>query len=378
MNLEKNNTIMTYVGVFSIVITLFTFFNIYSLTIVSVLSLVMPICMITILALVNKWLFIIHKKNIYIFFSLLFFGVLYFLWGLDFRYSLISIQRGFILCVYLIFFIFYFNLALRSQSDKFVNILCTFLIIIIVLVVPNISYFLAVFNPNIVGMYISMLFLLLLLLLKGNFIKILVFIVGSYFILLTEARTSLLAYFAASLFYMFSFFIYRSKFIYYSVFYSLILFSAFIVFITINDKLFLFADYTQRLSTKNIESGRNIIWPLIYDFIKEKPVLGHGGGINLSNLYNTELSAHNLYLQVGVQVGVLGLILLFLFYFFLWKRTFDIYQRYMNMNVKVVGSIFVWILIVQNFEVTLFQNNVALSLPMFAIMAYFLGKSCSK
>jgi len=66
-------------------------------------------------------------------------------------------------------------------------------------------------------------------------------------------------------------------------------------------------------------SGRDLVWPLFEDAIRESPLLGHGIGAGrfvldpddpLAQLIGTT-AAHNEYLRFGVEIGLLGLVIFF-------------------------------------------------------------------
>ena len=121
---------------------------------------------------------------------------------------------------------------------------------------------------------------------------------------------------------------------------------------------------------KNLLSGRNEIWQFLIPYIQQKPLLGWGGGVNIDDISYFSYSAHNAYIQYIIQVGLLGLSFIFLFFGLIWMYIIDnknIYSRY------CLGFVF-WIFFVQNFEITFLQNNIALSLPILILLSYFLGK----
>ena len=61
---------------------------------------------------------------------------------------------------------------------------------------------------------------------------------------------------------------------------------------------------------RRLMSGRDVLWPVVWKAIAEHPVLGAGPGTVLSDIYTTNLSAHNLYLQIGLQIGYGGFVFL--------------------------------------------------------------------
>src|SRR5690606_5121720 len=120
-------------------------------------------------------------------------------------------------------------------------------------------------------------------------------------------------------------------------------------------------------------SGRNEVWPLVVELINQKPILGWGGGVDLKNLTYFEYSTHNMYLQTALQIGYIGPILIFTFYYLFWMNLWK--YRFCS-NILGVNAIFLWLISIQNFEVTLLQNNLAMSVPAICLMAYIIGNSC--
>lgn len=110
-------------------------------------------------------------------------------------------------------------------------------------------------------------------------------------------------------------------------------------------------------------SGRNLIWPAYIFLVIQRPFLGYGfgdalgsflGGLGLPpNLLG--LSAHNLYLMVATQTGVMGVISLLLFLGAIW---WCIYRNRYTPIGAVVGSAYLTILFNEMFEVSLTQNNL--------------------
>ena len=55
-------------------------------------------------------------------------------------------------------------------------------------------------------------------------------------------------------------------------------------------------------------SGRQYLWPPIIEAIKEKQLFGYGVSATPGLFLPTDLSCHNLYLQISLQFGILGLL----------------------------------------------------------------------
>jgi O-antigen ligase len=117
-------------------------------------------------------------------------------------------------------------------------------------------------------------------------------------------------------------------------------------------------------------SGRVFLWKGLSEVIMMKPYFGYGAGKFPENFIDTELSAHNWYLQISLQVGILGLSTMLLFLYLIW-RTFWI-NRY-NRKVMIVACFFISILIYQSFEVALTQNNFSLAIIQWMIIALGLN-----
>ncbi|MEA9601198.1 O-antigen ligase family protein [Polynucleobacter sp. MG-28-Ekke-A2] len=131
---------------------------------------------------------------------------------------------------------------------------------------------------------------------------------------------------------------------------------------------------SQDLSGKNFNSGRDIIWPVAWELIVEKPWLGRGGGIQLSHLSDFDLSTHNFYLQILLQVGFVGLTFVVLFFLSLWQKFWE--ARYSS-YIRSAASIFFAMLLSQNFEVFILQGNIAVSWPMWMFVGLAFGSSAN-
>lgn len=110
-------------------------------------------------------------------------------------------------------------------------------------------------------------------------------------------------------------------------------------------------------------SGRNIIWPAYLYFITLKPLLGYGFGNQIANMMVMfglpsdvlGLSAHNLYLMVASQTGLLGLAALILFFGTVWAT---LYRNRSTLIGSIACAVFLTGLVNEMFEVTLTQTNL--------------------
>lgn len=129
------------------------------------------------------------------------------------------------------------------------------------------------------------------------------------------------------------------------------------------------ADVLQRIALKytggRLYSGRQYLWPPIIEAIKEKPLFGYGASATPSLFLSTGLSSHNLYLQIAIQVGILGLLFFVILICVLWDCFWN------GRNTKIVrlsAAFMVATLIHQLFEVSLTQNNMAIGLLQWMII----------
>jgi O-antigen ligase len=116
---------------------------------------------------------------------------------------------------------------------------------------------------------------------------------------------------------------------------------------------------------KNILSGREHVWETLLFLIKQQPFFGYGSGALLRDFIDTSLSAHNLYLQVSLQIGLIGLGLLVLILTLVWMMYLN---GKGNPKVRLVASFFIGTLTYQLFEVTLTQNNFGLAIIQWVII----------
>lgn len=124
------------------------------------------------------------------------------------------------------------------------------------------------------------------------------------------------------------------------------------------------------LTGKNLLSGRDVLWPTIIELIQDRLWFGWGAGVTPSMISATTLSSHNLYLQITLQVGVVGLFFLISIFMSLGN---SLWRARSSKYVKVGVAYFFGILMIQNFEVTLTQNNMAFGLPFWAFVGLCLG-----
>ncbi|OMD21169.1 hypothetical protein BJP51_32180 [Paenibacillus odorifer] len=123
---------------------------------------------------------------------------------------------------------------------------------------------------------------------------------------------------------------------------------------------------------KNLYSGRQIIWADLITVVKQNLWIGHGAGTLPSEVSNVRASSHSFYLQIALQTGILGLSSVLLLLLSVWRIMW--HGRYDN-RVRLSAAFFIGILYHQSFEVMLTQNNMAIALFQWLILA--IGASYS-
>lgn len=118
---------------------------------------------------------------------------------------------------------------------------------------------------------------------------------------------------------------------------------------------------------KSLYTGREQIWSILFDAIEKNPFFGLGLGFDLEQL-GIDVSAHNFYLIMLLQFGIVGYIL-FSVWFYLLVRF--VRGGAFRQNSRVSDLALAWFLSVlmqQNFEQFLFQNNLAASFMLWFIV----------
>lgn len=130
---------------------------------------------------------------------------------------------------------------------------------------------------------------------------------------------------------------------------------------------------TETYTGRQLSTGREIIWLDVLGEISERPVLGHGPQVTTRGFGDLALgSAHNLYLQIAVQVGAVGLAGLIALMWWIWAALGAVEAGRM---ARTTGAILIGVLVQQSFEVSLTQNNLTLGLLAWLIIG--LGVSMS-
>ncbi|EGQ3526026.1 O-antigen ligase family protein [Staphylococcus pseudintermedius] len=267
--------------------------------------------------------------------------------------------------------ILYLSLINIDYNDlKFINILvivfmiCHFLIYIL-LGAPHL--FSSIYNnSNLIGPYMFYTSFFLVCGMKFSKYKSFYFVmlvIGLILILASDTRSILLSVIATFLVYIFWHFIVKFRIV--SGMFFLILVITSLLFVYIYPLLPTFQFYLPlenwvlTHTGKSIMSGRNELWMLLIKYIDQKPLLGYGPGTLAQELYLHSQSPHNLYLNILMQIGYLGLILILIIFLLMWLSMTRCKNHFI---VRLSASFFVGIIVHQSFETTLFQNQLSVGL----------------
>lgn len=121
---------------------------------------------------------------------------------------------------------------------------------------------------------------------------------------------------------------------------------------------------------KSLMSGREEIWIVILELINQKPFFGYGPDAIPAELIYENYSTHNLYLNIAMQSGILGLII-FIVLFYAIFITFVKSKE--SKTVRLAVAFLFTILVHQFFEITLIQNQLSIGLIQWTIIGIGLG-----
>ncbi|MBF0623009.1 MAG: O-antigen ligase family protein [Magnetococcales bacterium] len=137
-------------------------------------------------------------------------------------------------------------------------------------------------------------------------------------------------------------------------------------------------DLTTQVTGRNIHSGRETIWPLLLLAISQKPLFGWGADVRPGTFFvgsghdlSQDYSAHNLFLQVGLDAGLFGVLgLLFL----IW-RIWVLYMPWRHMfRVRLAAILLLANVLQQSFGVSMTQSNMYMAIIIWSVIGFALGE----
>jgi len=131
-------------------------------------------------------------------------------------------------------------------------------------------------------------------------------------------------------------------------------------------------EITGGVTGEGLFSGREILWLGLMSKIAESPLLGYGPGVVPGDFLPTDLSAHNSYLTVTMQLGLLGLSAYLMLLSSIWRL---FWHGRLDGRVRLAAAFFVAILVHQVFELVFIQDKIAFNLSQWLIVGIGVGTS---
>lgn len=190
-------------------------------------------------------------------------------------------------------------------------------------------------------------------------------------VIMTGSRGSVLAYVVSLMGIFIKFFLenkHKIKFIHVILFLSACLVGVILLL------KFLPKNITDRIFHMNLEDGSNALrvahWKAAFECFLQRPFFGYGAMLTLDTLQifaNHVGDAHNTYLTILLQFGVVGFILFIIIFIDVIKYLFN------KDNV-----VFLFLLLGQAFSGFIIANHLGISLWMTVLLCYYVGKDYKK
>lgn len=127
-------------------------------------------------------------------------------------------------------------------------------------------------------------------------------------------------------------------------------------------------------TSRTMNSGRQIIWPAMLEMIEKSPIVGHGSDTLPQEITGLDLSAHNQYLQLILQVGLLGFLP---FWAIFCGITLEL-SKSSSSQVCLLAFALTCLLLtlfINSFEVMLLQNNLVVAYATWFLLGCFTGEA---
>lgn len=235
------------------------------------------------------------------------------------------------------------------------------------------SHFQSIYlNSNLVGpyMFIAIFFILLKIICTRRLIIAIGMLFISMLILLaSDTRSVLLSMFVGLLVYMSWRVISRnliSGTLFFGVFIAFIFSIIFLYPNLPKWKYYSSVELWMRENTgKSLMSGRAEIWSSLNDYIAVKPFFGYGPSTVASDLIGRQASSHNLYMNIALQMGLVGLLLFIILLYLIFVIMIGKNQSRIS---RLSAAFYIAILTHQIFEITLIQNQLSIGIFQWAII----------
>lgn len=186
----------------------------------------------------------------------------------------------------------------------------------------------------------------------------------------TNTRSTWLSAFTAIIIWFFWGILKKNRTLFFLVVPTFFFFSFGLLYFYINSASSISYSYTDVVSAysgKRLNTGRQLLWPDLIDTVAQEPFFGHGAGFS-----HGDLSAHNLFIELALQTGVVGLIVFLLLIWALWNT---LWSGREDPIVRLSGAFFLSIFVHQMFEVSFTQNNLSIGLLQWTIIIIGVSRS---
>ena len=129
---------------------------------------------------------------------------------------------------------------------------------------------------------------------------------------------------------------------------------------------------SKQLTSKNVYSGRDVMWILLIRQVQERPWLGYGPLAEPRKLFATDHRAYSTYLLIAVQVGLVGLALFMLLLNAIWR---GFWSGRDHPAVRIAAAAFIFIVVHDIFEAHFTQGNASLGILMWMTIGIGLAFS---
>jgi len=194
--------------------------------------------------------------------------------------------------------------------------------------------------------------------------------------LIAETRSALFGLIMFTLIYLFGKKILKNKKRAMTLFIIIVIFCIVvpIIYLQLNNNAFGLREtidaFIIKLTGARLFSGRDILWPIVLNKIQASPIIGNGIGISLADFSNETVSAHNLFLFILLQTGIIGLLLFIILLYNIFKTyTYD-EGRNGDVDKRVFAAFMMGVLLHQTFSLGLLTGKMGFAIVCWTIMAW--------
>lgn len=125
----------------------------------------------------------------------------------------------------------------------------------------------------------------------------------------------------------------------------------------------------KELTGERANSGRDLLWPHVLRAVSDSPIFGLGAGVLPRDVLSTQLSSHNYYLQVYLQLGITGCGVIVLLLLAVW----GILTRTTTASGRFGSAVFLMFVVHNGTEVLMFQNQTLIGVPAWCAIGFAIA-----